>query len=65
MMVPTAQTDSHGGTRLDGLLGVAYRLPQAPDHRLALELGAPLYEHLDGVQMQQDWRFMLGWQHAF
>jgi len=34
-------------------------------HRLALEVGVPLYERVNGLQMSNDWSFTLGWQKAF
>ncbi len=35
------------------------------DQRLAFEIGAPVYENVDGVQMSQEWAATLGWQTAF
>jgi hypothetical protein len=34
-------------------------------HRLALELGAPIYQDLNGPQMETDWMLTVGWQKAF
>ena len=34
-------------------------------HRLAFEVGVPLYERVNGLQMSNDWSFTLGWQKAF
>ena len=66
-MVPTARTDLRGGTRVDALLGVNLYQPQGTlkGHRLALEVGAPIYQHLDGPQLQTGFRTTIGWQKAF
>ena len=67
MMVPTARTDLRGGERVDALVGVNLYQPEGEleGHRLAAEFGAPLYQDLDGPQLETDYRFTLGWQKAF
>ncbi len=67
MMVPTARTDLRGGERVDALFGVNLYTPEgaAAGNRLALEFGLPLYQHLDGPQLETDYRFTVGWQYAF
>lgn len=67
MMVPTARTDLRAGERVDALIGVNYYQPDGifANHRLAAEFGMPVYQRLDGPQMETDYRFMLGWQYAF
>ena len=59
MMVPTARADLRGGRRVDALLGfngVFY------GHRISGEFGWPVYQDLDGPQLETDYRFMLGLQ---
>jgi len=34
-------------------------------HRLAIEVGAPIYEDVEGLQMSNDWTATLAWQKAF
>jgi hypothetical protein len=34
-------------------------------HRFALELGRPVYQDLDGPQLENDWLLTVGWQLAF
>lgn len=34
-------------------------------HRLAFEIGTPVYEDVDGLQMSHDWTATLAWQKAF
>ena len=67
MMIPTADPDLRAGRRADLLLGLSY----APHHgamkgqRLALEIGKPVYQHLDGPQLETDWILSAGWQYSF
>jgi len=50
------------------LLGQAEQLswgaqePGLRGHRLALEVGRPVYQNLDGPQLEADWTATLGWQ---
>ena len=37
----------------------------ANGHRLAIEIGFPIHQDLNGTQMETDLRVMLGWQWAF
>jgi Putative MetA-pathway of phenol degradation len=63
-IVPTADPDLRGGRRVDLLIGAAFT-PQAGllhGHRLALEVGRPVYQNLDGPQLETDWTATLGWQ---
>lgn len=63
-MVPTADPKLRGGDRVDALVGVNwYRREGAlAGHRLALEFGVPIYQDLDGPQLETDWTLTLGWQ---
>jgi hypothetical protein len=65
--VQTANPDFYGGKRLDLLGGVNLVVPEGPlkGHRLAFEAGAPVYQDLNGPQMETDWIFTVGWQKAF
>lgn len=65
--VQTAHPEFFGGDRLDLLGGVNLIVPEGPlkGHRLAFEAGAPVYQDLNGPQLETDWTFMVGWQKAF
>lgn len=67
MMVPTADPDRRGGSRLDVGLGLNLYGRSGPvrGHRLALEATTPLYQFLDGPQLETDYALTLGWQYAF
>lgn len=66
-LVPTADPDLRGGERVDALVGLNVSVKKGPlrGHRFALEAGAPVYQHLDGPQLETDWRVVAGWQLAF
>ena len=68
-VVPTADPDLQGGNRLDALLGVNFINQKGPKwlrgQRLAAEFGLPVYQDLDGPQLETDWVLILGWQYAF
>ena len=67
MIVPTADPDLRGGTRIDYAAGLNYYLRKGPlkGARLAIEAGLPLYQNLDGPQLGVDWTFTAGLQYAF
>lgn len=63
--VQTADPDRQQVRRIDLGLGVNFAASgRADGHRLALEWLRPVYERLDGPQMETDWTLMLGWQYA-
>lgn len=61
--VQTADPDNYGKKRLD--LSVGLNWAHQAGHRLALEVGAPIYQHLDGPQLETDWTLTAGYQFAF
>ena len=66
-VVPTADSSRRGGTRLNFLVGLNWQAQAGllTGNRLAVEIGAPLYQHLDGPQLGVDWSVTVGWQYAF
>ena len=64
-MIPTADPDRRGGERVDVLLGTDLYVPNGffKGFRLAVEGGVPLYQSLDGPQLETDWllRFGMAW----
>ncbi|MFW5791455.1 MAG: transporter [Desulfohalobiaceae bacterium] len=67
MMVPTADPDRRSGGRVDLLAGLSLQGPSGPlqGHSLSLELGLPVYQKLDGPQMETDWTVIGGWRWMF
>jgi len=63
MMVPTADASLRAGTRADALLGYNYQLSQAA--LLGFEVGMPVYQNLDGPQLETDLTVQLGVQYEF
>ena len=65
--VQTADPDNHGGDTLEALVGVnlAGQMGWQKGHRIAAEVGFPLYRDLNGPQLETDLTFTLGWQKAF
>jgi hypothetical protein len=66
-LVPTADPELRGGRRLDLLFGVNFLVTGGAlrGNRFAVEVGAPVWQHLDGPQLETDWRLTAGWQLAF
>ncbi len=69
LTTPTAQPGLRGGNRLDALGGVNFLLPTFIDgidsNRIAIEGGAPIYQYLNGPQLQTNWTLTVGWQMSW
>ena len=66
--VQTADPNNQGGRRVDVHFGVNIAGQKdigIAGHRLALEIGLPIYQDLNGPQMETDWILSLGYQYAF
>lgn len=65
--VQTANPDFYGGKRIDALIGINLAGQEGflRNKRLAIEVGAPIYQDLNGPQMETDWTVTLGVQAAF
>ncbi len=65
--VQTADPDNQGGDVIELGVGVNLLGTQGfvQDHRLALELVVPVYQDLNGPQLETDWTLTVGWQYAF
>lgn len=59
MMSPSGDPDATGGRRLDALLGLTGVFGM---HRLGLEVGAPVYQDLNGPQMETKMIYSVGYQ---
>ena len=67
MMVPTADPNRRAGKRLDLLFGVNLFSVDGRlgGNRIALEGGLPVYQNLDGPQLETDWRIQVSWDWTF
>lgn len=67
MMVPTARTDLRGGTL--ATLGIGANFSSQSDllagHHLAIEWEIPIYQDLNGPQLETDSRLTIGWQKVW
>ncbi len=58
-MTPMWNTDNYGGRKLLTTLGLQWQ--PAPLHILEFDVGVPLYQHLNGPQLEEKYRVMLTW----
>ncbi len=65
--VQTANPDFHGGDRIDVGAGInlAGQHGVLKGHRFAVEILFPVYQELNGPQLETNWTLNLGWQRAF
>lgn len=66
-LVPTADPDRRGGTRIDILAGVNVigRNGVLKEQRGFVEFDVPIYQNLDGPQLETDWLLSAGFQLKF
>ncbi|SLN45838.1 hypothetical protein PEL8287_02368 [Roseovarius litorisediminis] len=64
---PTLNPDNYGGetVSLFGGVNLIAQRGAMRGHRFALEVGAPVYQNLNGFQLETDWTLTAGWQLAF
>ena len=65
--VPTADPDLRGGDRVDVLAGINFYMQKGilKGNRLALEVGGPVYQDLNGPQLGNEWMMIVGWQKVW
>lgn len=61
-MVPTADPGLRAGQRIDLATGINWAIPGTLTNRLALEVVKPVYQNLEGPQLETDISLVLGWQ---
>lgn len=66
-VVPTADPNRRAGKRIDAFLVLNFYVPKGrfKDNRLAIQYGVPVYQDLDGPQLETDWLLSAGWQWTF
>jgi len=67
LVISTADPNRRGGVRLDVLLGFDLFIPTGTirGHRIGIEGGVPIYQSLDGPQLETDWQMTIGWQWLY
>jgi hypothetical protein len=65
--MPPKNPNLQAGKRVDLLLGINLYVPSGifRGQRLAIEGGLPVYQSLDGPQLQTRWQLTVGWQWVF
>jgi hypothetical protein len=65
--VPTVFSENYGGSRIDALLAANFYVPEGPlkGHRIGVDVRLPLYQDLNGYQLETDARVTIGWQKAW
>lgn len=65
--VQTADPDNYGGERVSVSLGLNTVVPSGTfkGHRFSVEATVPVYQDLNGPQMERDHALMFGWSKAF
>jgi hypothetical protein len=61
--VPTADPNLRGGEQIDLQLGID--IYGFEGHRIAIEAGAPIYQSLDGPQLETDFMLSVGWTYTW
>lgn len=64
---PAAHPDLQGGTRVEMPLGMNVFFPEGflEGHRVGIEASLPIFEDLNGPQLEHGWTITLGWEYAF
>ena len=65
--VPTAVSRFTGGTTVEIPFGVNLHLAEGPlrGHRLSIEAAFPIHQDYDGIQLEQSWSLLVGWEKLF
>lgn len=62
---PSEDPELQDGTLLALAPGLSVEVPALAGQRLGVEVGIPVYQDLDGPQLERDWTFTAGWQWVY
>ena len=62
---PLENPELYDGTRLALAPGLSLEVPALDGQRVGLEIDIPVYQNLDGPQLERDWTFRAGWQWVY
>ncbi len=65
--VQTADPENYGGEIVEASVGLNLKGTEGwtSGHEIGFEVGLPLYQDLNGPQMERDYQFTLGWKTSF
>ena len=65
-MVPTADPDRRAGNLISTALGMNFLIPSGPLQGLGFSIEGilPVYQHLDGPQLERDYTMLFGVRKA-
>lgn len=62
---PAEDPELQDGVMLALAPGLSLEVPALAGQRLGVEIGIPIYQDLDGPQLERDWSFRAGWQWVY
>jgi len=62
---PSENPKIRGGERVTLSPGLSLDVPQLNGQRIAIEAGIPVYQRLDGPQLERDWTIKTAWQWVY
>ena len=67
LVVPTARTDLRGGSRTDFVLSLQRYIDRGrwQGNRCSVDFRLPIFQHLDGPQLQTDWGLSTNWSRTW
>lgn len=63
LITPAADPNKQGGSRIDTVFDI--KLHVLKGNTFNIEFGLPIYQNLDGPQLETDWTLSAGWQLEF
>jgi hypothetical protein len=58
-MTPSWDTDNYGGSKVLATVGLQWQ--PTPLHIIEFDVGVPIYQDLNGLQLEEKYRVMLTW----
>ncbi|MCP4906574.1 MAG: hypothetical protein GY910_16490 [bacterium] len=62
---PSENALTHAGNRITLAPGISLDIPQLNHQRIAVEMGIPVHQQLDGPQLERDWTMKTVWQWVY
>ncbi|MBB82788.1 MAG: hypothetical protein CL931_03140 [Deltaproteobacteria bacterium] len=62
---PSEDPELQDGVLLALAPGLSMEMPALAGQRFGVEIGIPVYQDLDGPQLERDWTFRAGWQWVY